>query len=881
MHRSNHRLRIAVATALASGFALPALVLAAPAPAPQSLSLEEIVVTARKREETLQEVPIAVTAFSAAALQSIGMRNLEDIALRTPGLQFSEQAGQIAGRFNCAIRFRGMNVNSEQAVYQLGALFIDGIYVASGCSGTGAEDLERVEVVKGPQAVYFGRNTFGGAVNYVTKDPGNEWGGKVAASAAEDDDYEYTGSIEGPILQDKLAFRLTGRYYDRGNTFTSNFGDGLGEQKTRSVALKLVATPTDALTIRARGYYGEDRDGPSAGGFISGNLNDTCSGTTGPNGEVRARYICGTIPGINSAVTANNGSLISYNTSLTVNAFVPALFPPGFNVPVNLPEYLRTQLLENGANDPAIDDALNLDFYGLKRNNAYVGAIADYDFANGMTLTATYGYNKMRANWLRDFDFTDVESWWSTDPQNLEDEYYELRLTSDGAGKLTWVFGASYYTMEYTQSGNGGTAVTRIPVGTQGFPATFRNSLVNNVDQTYTAIFGGVTYDFTDQWSLSVEARWQEDKLEKGQAIGPLITPEPIPATEVKWDDILPRVILQWQPTPQTNLYASYSAGVLPGDINAEYIYAADNMRTNEQVASARDQMKNGAAPYPELNLPNGSLGLGDQAQDVLDREKLDSFEIGWKQAWADGRVTTAIAVYYMEWENQKGRVSAPVVDFNGNTNAPYVRDTVDANGNPCVNRSQTDLFCNDTLRTLQMQIPGSSELKGIEFESNWFVNDNLTLQAGLEWTDNEYTDFTFNFVQALAGTSDMKGNASPRYSEWKGNLAANYTADLGGTGWQWFTRWDLIYVGEYYVDESNLAKAPSQTLLNARLGITNGAMRVELFGNNLTDEDAYAAAGRWSDFSIPGNFNFPVNQGVVVTPQRPRYMGLKVSYQF
>jgi iron complex outermembrane recepter protein len=282
MHRSNDRLRLAVATVLASAFALPAVVHAAPAPAPQALTLEEIVVTARKREEVLQEVPIAVTAFSAAALQSIGMRNLEDIALRTPGLQFSEQAGQIAGRFNCSIRFRGMNVNSEQAVYQLGALFIDGIYVASGCSGIGSEDLERVEVVKGPQAVYFGRNTFGGAVNYVTKDPGNEWGAKVSASVAEDDDYEYTGSIEGPILQDKLAFRLSGRYYDRGNTFTSNFGDGLGEQKTRSVALKLTATPTDALKIGVRAYYGEDRDGPSAGGFISGNLNDTCTGTTGP-----------------------------------------------------------------------------------------------------------------------------------------------------------------------------------------------------------------------------------------------------------------------------------------------------------------------------------------------------------------------------------------------------------------------------------------------------------------------------------------------------------------------------------------------------------------------------------------------------------------------
>ncbi|HSN72832.1 MAG TPA: TonB-dependent receptor plug domain-containing protein [Steroidobacteraceae bacterium] len=510
----------ALRTAIRSVLLIPAVALVAPAvvqaqsQSPGAGVLEEIVVTARKREESLQEVPIAVTAFSEQKLEAIGMRSLEDIALRTPGLQFSEQAGQIAGRFNCSIRFRGMNVNSEQAVYQLGALFIDGIYVASGCSSIAAEDLARVEVVKGPQAVYFGRNTFGGAVNYVTKDPGNEWGSRVTATFAEDDDYEYTASVEGPIVSDKAAIRLSGRYYDRGGIFTSNFGDPLGEQKTRSVAAKIVLTPTDAFTVRIRGFYGEDRDGPSAGGFISGNLNDTCTGTTGPNGEPRARYICGELPGINSAVTTNNGSLISYNTSLDPNAFAAD-------------DYLRTQLLENGANDPAIDAAIGLDYFGLKRNTTYVGATADYEFSNGWVLSGVAGYNEMRANWLRDFDFTDDESWWSTDPQNLEDTTLEIRLTSDQDGPISWVVGAAWYEMEYTQSGNGGTAVTAFPIcvgappgtcvgappqppsGTflTYIPLTFNNSLVNNVDQEYTAFFGGITWRMTDQWSLSVEGR--------------------------------------------------------------------------------------------------------------------------------------------------------------------------------------------------------------------------------------------------------------------------------------------------------------------------------------------------------------------------------------
>jgi iron complex outermembrane receptor protein len=489
-----------------------------------------------------------------------------------------------------------------------------------------------------------------------------------------------------------------------------------------------------------------------------------------------------------------------------------------------------------------------------------------------------YGYNKMDANWLRDFDFTDVESWWSTDPQSLEDDTYELRLTSNSEGALTWVVGASYYEMDYTQSGNGGTAVTAFPVGGGVYiPLTFNNSLVNNVKQKYTAVFGGVTWQFTDAWSISAEARYQEDELQKGQIIA---AQAGLPVAKGSWDDVLPRVILQWQPTPDTNLYASYSVGVLPGDINAEFIYGPDNMRTQEQIDSVRDQARNGADPYPELGIPTGSNGI-PEVEDFLDREKLDSYEIGWKQSWLEGRLQTTMAFYYMEWENQKGRLSAPVVDFNGNTNAPFVRDTVDINGDPCTVRASTDLYCNDTLRTIQLQVPGSSELMGLEFEGTWYATEHLNLQLGAEWTSNEYTDFTFNFVEQLAGTSDMKGNTSPRYPEFKGNLGLNYTNSLFSTGWDWFTRWDLIYFGENYVDESNLAKAPDQTLLNARIGIGDEHLRIELFGNNLLDEDAYAAAGRWSDFSIPGNFNFPANQGVVVTPQRPRFFGLRLSYQF
>jgi iron complex outermembrane receptor protein len=830
-------------------------------------SLEEVVVTARKREESLQEVPIAVTAFSEQALESIGARGLEDIALRTPGVQFNEQAGQIPGRFNCSIRFRGMNVNTEQPVAQLGALFIDGVFIASGCNSIGAEDLQRVEVVKGPQAVYFGRNTFGGAVNYVTRDPGYDWKSKVTLSYAEDSDTEYTFGLEGPIVDEKLSFRVAGRYYDRDGIYgTTADGSDLGEQKTRSLAAKFVWKPNDALTFKLRGQYSEDRDGPPGAGFISGRLNDTCTGTTGPSGQARARYICGEIPGIDQVRTANpSGIFLSYNTSLTPNSLVP-----------NRGAYLSTQLLNNGAADPALNNAIALDYFGLKRNNLFVGFTGDYDLPNDWTVSAVYGHNKMRSNWLRDFDWTEAEAWWSTDPQNLEDDTMELRLTSAQNGPLSWVIGAAYYEMEYTQSGNGGTVVTSAGVPGGRIPLTFNNSLVNNVVQEYSALFGGVTWKFSDRWSVSAEARYQEDTIEKGQIIAGQLQAMGvnIPVASQEWQDVLPRVILQWQPSAETNLYASFSVGVLPGDINAEYIFGPDNMRTLEQIQSGRAQTVNGAPAYPQIGLLTPALGVPN-AQDFIDREKLDSFEIGWKQQWLDGALQTTAALYFMKWENQKGRVSTQVVDFNGNSNAPFVRDAA-----TCVTRTATDLLCNDTLRTIQITVPGSSELRGLELEGNWRVNDRWTVQAGLDYTNNEYTDFTFNFVEPLAGTRDMRGNSSPRYPEWKGNIAASYTRPLAREGWNFFARSDLLYFGDYFVDESNLATAPAQTLLSMRVGVGNERVRLEVFGQNLTDEDAYASASRWTDFTTPAVAS-TANQGVAVTPQREQYFGVKATFNF
>lgn len=127
--------------------------------ADNALVLEEITVTARKTEERLIEAPLSITAFSADDIEKKGFTTLEDVARSAPGVQYSQQGGQIPGRYTSAIRFRGMNVNSDSPSLQLGSLFIDGVYVLGGTQSIPYDDVERIEVIKGPQSATYGRST--------------------------------------------------------------------------------------------------------------------------------------------------------------------------------------------------------------------------------------------------------------------------------------------------------------------------------------------------------------------------------------------------------------------------------------------------------------------------------------------------------------------------------------------------------------------------------------------------------------------------------------------------------------------------------------------------------------------------------------------------
>jgi len=153
--------------------------------------LEEIVVTARKREESVQDIPVVVTAFTADELARRGVSELEDVAAATPGLAFED----FSNGFSAAPVIRGLTQVNVSSEVQNVATFVDGIYLQRNFSvDIGQADLERIEVVKGPQSALYGQNAFAGAINYVLARPGEQFAGYVDVGRAEGASVAFAGT---------------------------------------------------------------------------------------------------------------------------------------------------------------------------------------------------------------------------------------------------------------------------------------------------------------------------------------------------------------------------------------------------------------------------------------------------------------------------------------------------------------------------------------------------------------------------------------------------------------------------------------------------------------------------------------------------------------
>ena len=451
--------------------------------------MEEITVTARKVGESIQDIPLSITAFTAEDIQAQAITGIEDIANFTPGLHMSNV---IATRSDPALKFRGMDNSNTVRDQQLASSFVDGIYLSGTSQWVSMNDIERVEVVKGPQSAFFGRATFGGAVNYITKTPGNEWAGDLQLVTGQDGRADLEGSVGGPIVEGKLSLRMTGRIYSYDGGWDNEFpgSEKLGAQETQALSLTLYATPRDNVSIKFRSVYSEDDDGAgvrflqlaaenNCGPFFS---RDTVPGITPKS------YYCG-------AITRAGLTGLAVDTSVDLST-------PGASWPKD---------------DMGLDRQINLNSLDI---NVEIG---------GYTLSSLTGAFKDDTAEMRELLPGELLVYYEWEDTSFSQE---LRLTSPQEERLRWMVGAYYLDLTYGKRRAGfGCSSTdsffcspaRGPIFHGGsargaFGGAFGIGTLLDPDTTVTnkALFGSLAFDITEQLTLSVEVRRADEELDFG-----------------------------------------------------------------------------------------------------------------------------------------------------------------------------------------------------------------------------------------------------------------------------------------------------------------------------------------------------------------------------
>jgi outer membrane receptor protein involved in Fe transport len=512
--------------ALVASTVLSAGLLAMPAAAQNEaqgsgLRIEEIVVTARKVEESLQQAPVTVSAFTGDAIRAAGISNISELADYTPGLFFQKDQGR---RFDRPV-IRGMsNILGEGNV----AYFIDGAYVGSSIQGTDVQSVERIEIIKGPQSALFGRATFAGAINYVSRKPTNEFEGRVDATVAEHSEFDFSGYVSGPILVDKLFFFASARVYSKDGEWTNFDGRSIGGEKTKSGSIALTARPIETLEITARLSYAEDED-ESPPNSIQTRFFNNCFLNVG------IQYYCGEVQ---SGPIAQNLDRLQ---------------------------------------DP-----------GLNRENWRTNVQANWDIAD-WTVTGVFGYNDNQE--VRGFD-ADFQNFRGGIPagqthrrdESFQEEYsYELRVSSPQENRLRALAGVFYLESE---SGAGiddpYTRFRTFPVESQTNPALrLQDAGIRKVRNL--AGFASLSFDVTETIAVTAEVRRARDKLFR---VAPTSATNPtLRVQEASFKSTLPRFTANWQATDDLLLYAIAAKGNKPGGFNGNPLLPANLQAYDEESA--------------------------------------------------------------------------------------------------------------------------------------------------------------------------------------------------------------------------------------------------------------------------------------------------------
>jgi iron complex outermembrane receptor protein len=577
-------------------FSVPSPHTVVPSPPRPNMTQElpvEIVVTARKRNELFSSLPLPITVLDAQRIAAIGARKALDIVPFSPGLFIAEQGQLRPGRVDTALRFRGMSVNTANPQEQLASVFVDGVYVSTGIQGIIMDDMERIEILNGPQSGVFGRSTFGGAVNFVTREPSRSTAGRLHMWATPSGDSELNASVEGPLWQDQLVGRVSIRRLRNSGDFRNPVGaeERLGRQSTDTVAgdLRLSSGPFKAA---ARLLYSRDRDGPTPG-WAEGVFEHNC----GPFDSGTRRTICGNL-------LTRNAARFGQNTR-TVNR------------------------LSDGSD------------YGLKRS-MWRGHLRLSLIVPGTNLeiSSRTGFNHEDKTIITDGDFGPDPVLTQAYDSKLNDWSQEVRLANRRKARFSWSLGGNLFSQNYKETVTAVYDAFVNPFNYQPFcliaaidcdRATRRSAspegdLFLGVNPFFSgkirnrSVFASAEYEARPRLTVGLELRHEWDGIDAGTALTGMRLKKTFPGT-------LYRTIVSTRPTDRVTIYALRSTGNLPGGFNASVSNASDAVRMLLFAQGARDQI-------PQQRLRNSELGVRFGAPNLK----------------------FSLSAYYMLWDRQRIR---------------------------------------------------------------------------------------------------------------------------------------------------------------------------------------------------------------------------------
>jgi outer membrane receptor protein involved in Fe transport len=782
----------------------------------------EILVTARRFEESLQDTPVSVSVVTSSAINELGLTSIDDFARQSTGISFSQAFGRSTDR--PVIRGQSNVLAGVQAGVETGAAyFVDGIYYQGDIQGFDPQSIDRVEIIKGPQSALYGRNTYSGAINYVTRDPTSDFTVSGRLRAAENEEYEAAASLSGPIIPGILGFRAGGRYFQYGGEYTNQLTNRLvGSEETTSAYLTLVLTPNDDIRWRTRLSYQRDDDGPLAIFLQGADRNNCFPGFRSPNFR-------GPSPVFPSAPVTR--------TSTNQNQYFCGIIQPQ---PNNV--RLNTDPINLG---PPFGVRDGTAFDGVFNEQYFLTNIVEWDIGgSGWILSNLIGYRDNLNRFGTDSDHSDAyiflapgvppaataalePAFANTNRDDQTDLSIEVRLATPQDRPLRATIGAYLYAQDFQSTDiTFASGINGLPLGTDlSQAATIRNR----------AVFGMLQWQPYEQLTLSAELRYSEERktlIDRSTATNIFCAGAQERASqfaftgtcrpEAVFDGLDPRFTMDFQVNPDVLLYAVVARGRKPGGFNG----------TAGVTAATQTGQQSFITYIPEV-ASGGELGV-----------KIDAF---------DRRLRLAAAVYYNQLTDVQLTSAIP---------------------NPTGTGAITSIVTNS----------GDAETKGFEIEVRAIPLRGMDASLGVSYVDARFTrgcdadEFILrsgglrpNFDTqrpSAAGLAlcDITGRQLPLGSPWTLNGSLSYETAvpfMRDQDLRFFTNVNWSYEDSKYVQVDNRAETGSTYLLNGRLGFRNENFSVALFGRNLTDEDSINLATRWFDLRYGlGTRNLPAGSG-------------------